>query len=113
MNWINWLLIKLIQIYLVVIFYFIITIFSLIKKITNNSPINKKNMYNQKSYWVEHSGLLFMSTRNGSLIYQSAKMFIKDGKIDYLLILILLIPIKYLLKIDKTETIDPSLYVMY
>jgi len=40
-------------------------------------------------------------------------MFIKDSKIDYLLILFLLISIRYLLKIDKTEVIDPLLYVMY
>jgi hypothetical protein len=75
------------------------------------------------SYWIDRKkhGLLnkgsnekfYIFSRRNGMVSQCLSYFFKQKKVDYFIILILLLPVKLLLKIDKSEEVDPSLYVMY
>ncbi len=123
MNWINQIILILVQLYLAIIFYSILSLSSLLRIITNKKSIKIGKKGDQASYWIDKnednffnkitSDLFFMLTQKRSIVCQNAIILLKKAKIDYLLILILLLPAKFLLKTPKSEIVDPSFYVMY
>ena len=74
------------------------------------------------SYWLPKkksgsagpaNGLISTRPHGSSLFGHGLATFLKQGKIDYALILLLLLPVKLFLRVDKSTEVDPSIYVMY
>lgn len=69
------------------------------------------------SHWSRRTGnrsaFMRLDPKPGELVRQCAKSFAAEGKWDHLAVLTAITPMILLPKDDKTEEIDPSLYVMF
>ncbi len=122
MNWINRVMLKFIQFYLSIVFLTAVTFFTFLRKMLGKSPIKVGRKKEPPSYWIKRGARgasgsrtpLFVShTRGKSVLGESIRTFFKEGKYDYAIILMLLLPVKMFLRVDKSTEVDPSIYVMY
>jgi hypothetical protein len=119
MNWINRVMLKCIQFYLSVIFLTVVMLFAFLRRAFGRSPIKIRRRKQQTSYWInrEHTNkidsLIVRHPRGRSTIGMSMRQFASEGKFDHAIILALLLPVKWFLRVDKSTEVDPSIYVMY
>ena len=122
MSWINRAMLKVIQFYLAVIFFVVVTPLSLLRAALGRRPIQIKRRKTPASYWLPKkksgsagpaNGLISTRPHGSSLFGHGLATFLKEGKFDYVLILLLLLPVKLFLRVDRSTEVDPSIYVMY
>ena len=122
MSWINRAMLKVIQFYLAVILLLVVTPLSLLRAALGRQPIQIKRRHTPASYWLPKKktgsagpagGLITTRPHGSSLFGHGVASFLKQGKFDCALILILLLPVKLFLRVDKSTEVDPSIYVMY
>ena len=94
MNWINRVMLACVRGYLTVIFYTAVTFFSFLRRLFGRRPIKMAVRKKQTSYWIKRNDgkktgsraghpLIASQPRGGSILGQSMKFFLKEGKLDY------------------------------
>lgn len=119
MSWINRVMLKSIQFYLSVVFLTVVMLFAFLRRVLGKSPMQIRRKKRRASYWTERDrksdidSLIMRHPRGRSTIGLSMRRFASEGKFDHAIILALLLPVKWFLRVDKSTEVDPSIYVMY
>jgi hypothetical protein len=114
-------MLKVIQLYLAVVFFVVVTPLSLLRSALGRRPIKLNRRRDPASHWLPKKknglgpagGMITTMPAGSSLFGHSLSTFLKKGQLDCAFILLLLLPVKLFLRVDRSTEVDPSIYVMY
>ena len=112
MSWINRIMLRAVQIYLVLVFALVVTPLGLLRRMLGGRPLTMSRV---AGGWTARPGIPYFhrQERGSSLFGREITTLLRQGRFDYAFIVLCLLPVKLFLKIDKSTAVDPSIYVMY
>lgn len=112
MSWINRVMLRVVQLYLVLVFLLVMTPVGLVRRLFGRRTLRMSPV---AGGWSARAGIPYFhrQTRGNGMFGHSIGVFARQGSFDYALLVVLLIPVKLFLRVDKSTAVDPSIYVMY